>query len=163
MDGPKRILLADDDANDVALTLKALARHELDGEVCVVSDGVEALDYLFRRGAYRHCPQGHPALVMLDIKMPKLDGMEVLRQIKRDPELCVVPVVMLTSSREEKDLLASYRLGVNAYVVKPVGFHEFADAVGEVGLFWAVVNEPPPGTVVKQTNGLSQSKAHDRN
>ena len=143
----KRILLAEDDPNDVELTLNALAEYSLANQVDVVGDGAEALDYLFRRGNWVQRPEGHPVVVMLDLKMPKVDGLEVLRQIKADPELRVTPVVMLTSSREETDLVKSYRFGVNAFVVKPVGFAEFIKAVREVGIFWAMVNEPcPPNT-----------------
>lgn len=156
MDGLKRILLADDDANDVKLTLAALARHKLANEVEVVRDGAEALDYLYRRGAHAQRPPGHPVFVLLDLKMPKVDGIEVLRQIKSDPELRVVPVVMLTSSREERDLTASYKLGVNAYVVKPVDFAAFMEAVSEIGVFWAAINEPPPGAAARQSGGLSE-------
>ena len=114
-------------------------------EVVVVRDGAEALDYLFKRGAYASRTGGNPALVLLDLKMPKVDGIEVLRQVKANPSLKTVPVVVLTSSREEQDLLRTYDLGVNAYVVKPVDFLEFVDAVKLLGGFWAVVNEPPPG------------------
>lgn len=145
----KRILLAEDDPNDVELTLAALGEHHLANEVVVVNDGVEALDYLNRRGAFARRPVGHPAVVLLDIKMPKLDGLEVLRRMRADETLRAVPVVMLTSSREERDLVESYRLGVNAYVVKPVDFREFIDAVKSLGLFWAVVNQPPPGSLRK--------------
>jgi CheY-like chemotaxis protein len=140
----RRILLAEDDPNDVELTLRALGAYNLANVVQVVNDGAEALDYLFRRNAYTALPAGHPVVVLLDIKMPRVDGIEVLRQIKADPELQMVPVVILTSSREERDLVESYRLGVNAFVVKPVDFHEFVDAVKQIGLFWAMINEPPP-------------------
>jgi CheY-like chemotaxis protein len=150
----KRILLADDDPNDVELTLTALAAHRLANEVFVVRDGNEALDYLFRRGTFADRPPGLPVVVLLDIKMPKVDGVEVLRQIKADPELRVIPVVILTSSREERDLVESYQSGANAYVVKPVDFHAFADAVKELGVFWAVINEPPPGALVKQSGTM---------
>lgn len=143
----KAILLAEDDPNDVELTLSALAEHHLANEVVVVRDGVEALDYLFRRGPFQGRPNGNPALVLLDIKMPKVDGLQVLRQMKADERLRLIPVVMLTSSREEQDLVASYRLGVNAYVVKPVEFHDFIESVKNLGVFWAVINEPPPGSV----------------
>ena len=139
----KRILLAEDDPKDVELALKALGKHNLANAVQVVRDGAEALDYLFRRGAYTTRPNGPPAVVLLDIKMPKVDGIEVLRQIRADTDLCLLPVVILTSSREERDLPESYRLGTNAYVVKPVEFQAFVDAVKELGLFWAVINEPP--------------------
>ncbi|MEX1138053.1 MAG: response regulator [Bacteroidota bacterium] len=142
----KRILLAEDNEKDVELTLEALGEHNLANEVVVVGDGEEALDYLFRRGAYTHRPDGNPAVVLLDLKMPKVDGLQVLRTVKADSNLKTIPVVMLTSSREETDLVKSYDLGVNAYVVKPVGFQEFVAAVKELGVFWAIVNEPPPGS-----------------
>jgi CheY-like chemotaxis protein len=140
----KRILLAEDDPNDVELTLAALGEYHLADDVFTVSDGAEALEYLFRRGQYADRAEGLPAVVLLDVKMPKVDGIEVLRQVKRTPTMCGVPVVMLTSSREEKDLVESYNLGANAYVVKPVDFHDFAEAVKRIGVFWAVINEPPP-------------------
>ena len=139
----KKILLAEDDPNDVELTLMALSRAHLANEVDVVHNGAEALDYLFRRGAYAGRGNGDPAVVLLDIKMPKVDGLEVLRQIRADPELRLQPVVMLTSSGEESDLLRSYELGVNAYVIKPVEFDDFVHAATELGMFWAVINEPP--------------------
>ena len=141
-----RILLAEDSDADVELTLAALGEHNLANEVVVVRDGAEALDYLQRRGAYEDRGPGQPAVILLDLKMPRVDGLEVLRVVKADAELRRVPVVMLTSSREEQDLVDSYRLGVNAYVVKPVDFNQFLDAVKQLGMFWAVVNEPPPGT-----------------
>ena len=140
----KRILYAEDSAADVELTLAALEEHHLANEVVVVNDGVEALDYLHRRGSFAGREPGNPAVVLLDLKMPRVDGLEVLRQVKSDPELRTIPVVIMTSSREERDLVESYRLGVNAYVVKPVDFDQFVAAVKEVGMFWAVVNEPPP-------------------
>lgn len=143
----KRILLAEDSAADVELTLEALGQSRLANEVVVVRDGAEALDYLFRRGAHAGRPDGNPAVVLLDLKMPKVDGLQVLKQVKADPSLRQVPIVMLTSSREEQDLVESYRLGVNAYVVKPVDFGRFVEAVKQLGMFWAVVNEPPPGSV----------------
>ena len=145
----QRILLAEDDANDIELTLAALGENNLANEVVVVNDGVEALDYLHARGRFADRPRGNPAVVLLDIKMPKTDGLEVLKRMKADERLRPVPVVMLTSSREESDLVESYRLGVNAYVVKPVDFREFISAVKNVGLFWAVVNQPPPGSLRK--------------
>lgn len=141
----KRIVLAEDNANDVELTLTALRENHVVNEVIVVRDGAEALDYLYRRNGYADRPPGNPAVVLLDLKMPKLDGIEVLRQIKSDPAMRSVPVVVLTSSREERDLVRTYDLGVNAYVVKPVDFHEFVEAVKLLGGFWAVVNETPPG------------------
>jgi CheY-like chemotaxis protein len=140
----RRILLAEDSANDVELTLTALAQHRLANQVDVVRDGAEALDYLYRRGAFEDRPPGNPAVVLLDLKMPKIDGLEVLRLMKGDPGLMIIPVVMLTSSREEGDLLRSYELGVNAYVVKPVEFADFMGAVRHLGTFWALVNEAPP-------------------
>jgi CheY-like chemotaxis protein len=143
----KRILLAEDNPEDVELTLAALSEHQLANEVVAVRDGSEALDYLRRRGAHAARPEGHPAVVLLDVKMPRVDGLEVLRQLKADAALRSIPVVMLTSSREESDLVESYRLGVNAYVVKPVEFREFIEAVKNLGLFWAVLNEPPPGSL----------------
>lgn len=145
----KRILLAEDNAQDVELTLTALEEKHLVNEVDVVRDGEEALDYLYRRGSFQDRAGGNPAVVLLDIKMPKVDGLEVLRQIKSDKNLKIVPVVVLTSSREEQDLIKSYKLGVNAYVVKPVDFNQFVDAVKEIGAFWAIINEPPPGSTSK--------------
>ncbi len=141
----KRIVLAEDNPNDVELTLAALADVNLANEVVVVRDGAEALDYLFRRNQYAQRAPGNPAVLLLDLKMPKIDGLDVLRAIKADDQLKTIPVVMLTSSREEQDLVSSYKLGVNAYVVKPVDFRAFIDAVRQMGAFWAVVNEPPPG------------------
>jgi CheY-like chemotaxis protein len=141
----KRIMLAEDNANDIELTLTALRDSRLLNEVIVVRDGAEALDYLFKRKAHANRAGGNPAVLLLDLKMPKVDGIEVLRQVKGDPQLRTIPVVVLTSSREEQDLVRTYDLGVNAYVVKPVDFLEFVDAVKLLGGFWAVVNEPPPG------------------
>ncbi len=156
----KRILLAEDDPNDVELTLAALGEYNLANEVYVVKDGAEALDYLWRRGTFATRPEGDPVVLLLDIKMPKVDGVEVLRQIKRDPRLRLLPVVVLTSSREECDVAESYRLGANAYVVKPVDFYAFVKAVKEVGVFWAVINEPPPQ--VRQPNeSTSKSQRQD--
>lgn len=143
----KRILLVDDSAQDVELTLAALEQNRLANEVVVARDGEEALDYLYRRGIFKLRAEGHPAVVLLDLKLPKVDGLEVLDQIKHDDTLRAIPVVMLTSSREEKDLVQSYNLGVNAYVVKPVDFHEFVESLRDLGLFWAVINQPPPGSV----------------
>jgi CheY-like chemotaxis protein len=140
----KRIVLAEDNANDVELTLSALRDNRVANEVVVVRDGAEALDYLYKRNSQANRAGGNPALLLLDLKMPKVDGIEVLRQVKSDPALKTIPVVVLTSSREDRDLLRAYDLGVNAYVVKPVDFHEFIDAVKLLGGFWAVVNETPP-------------------
>jgi len=149
----RRILLAEDSDRDAELALDALDQHNLVNEVTRVRDGAEALDYLYRRGQFAGRPNGNPAVVLLDLKMPKVDGLEVLRQIRNDPQLKFIPVVVMTSSREEQDLIKSYELGVNAYVVKPVNFGEFVDAVKQVGGFWAVVNEPPPGSVRRLGNG----------
>ncbi|MBK9265797.1 MAG: response regulator [Polyangiaceae bacterium] len=144
MDRLKRILLVEDCVNDIELTLDALTEHHLANEVVVVRDGEEALDYLYRRGIFRLRAGGQPVVVLLDVKLPKVDGLEVLERIKKDEVLKTVPVVMLTSSREEKDLVRSYDLGANAYVVKPVEFGDFVTAIKEIGLFWAVINQPPP-------------------
>ena len=150
MESLKRILLVEDNPKDVELALAALGEHNLANEVIVARDGEEALDYLYMRGQFKMRRAGNPAVILLDLKMPKVDGLEVLRQIKSDQDLKTIPVVMLTSSREEKDLVASYNLGVNAYVVKPVNFQEFVDAVKELGFFWAIINEAPLESVKKQ-------------
>jgi CheY-like chemotaxis protein len=142
-----RILIVEDDPKDVKLTLTALDEYNLANEVVVARDGVEALDYLYYRGKFSSRSDGNPAVLLLDLKLPKLDGLEVLQRIRSDEKLKAIPVVVLTSSHEEKDIVASYRLGVNAYVVKPVDFHEFVNAVKELGVFWAVINEPPPGSM----------------
>jgi len=147
MTDPKKILVAEDDENDAELILKALERYNIANEVVVVEDGAEALDYLHRRGNYETRAEGNPVLTLLDIKMPKVDGLEVLREIRADERLKMIPAVILTSSRQESDLLASYQLGVNAYVVKPVDFNEFVEAIRELGVFWVMVNEAPPGCV----------------
>lgn len=142
----RKILLVEDSPQDVELTLAALQEHNLINEVIVTRDGVQALDYLHARGNFAGREKGLPAAVLLDLKMPKMDGLQVLRHMKADDELKLIPVVMLTSSREEQDLVASYRIGVNAYVVKPIGFEEFVSAIKQVGLFWAVLNEVPPAS-----------------
>ena len=139
----RTILLAEDNPRDVELTLEALAAHNLANNVVVVHDGVEVLEYLRREGQYRMRRPGLPVVLMLDIKMPRMDGLEVLREIRSDPLLKMLPVVILSSSCEESDLITSYELGANAYVVKPVDFKEFMDAVELLGHFWAIVNEPP--------------------
>ena len=146
---PKRILLADDDPRDQELTVMALSEYRLANEIEVVNDGVEALDYLLRRGKFADVPAGNPALLLLDLKMPKVDGLEVLREIRQVPELRLLPVVMLTSSNQEADIAECYNLGASAYVVKPVDFHDFVEAVRKTGMFWALLNEPSPGTVPK--------------
>ena len=145
-----RILMVEDDPKDVELTLTALEDYKLANEVVVARDGEEALDYLYCRGNFTTRPPENPAVLLLDLKLPKVDGLEVLQQIKSDEKLRMIPVVVLTSSREERDMVASYTLGVNAYVVKPVDFHEFINAVKELGIFWAVINEPPPGSIGKK-------------
>jgi CheY-like chemotaxis protein len=144
-----RILIVEDDPKDVELSLSALEEYNLANEVIVARDGAIALDYLYCRGEYKTRSSGNPAVMLLDLKLPKVDGLEVLKQIKSDAELRMIPVVVLTSSKEEKDMLASYKLGVNAYVVKPVDFHEFVNAIKELGVFWAIINEPPPGSARK--------------
>jgi CheY-like chemotaxis protein len=144
MNEPRQILLAEDDPKDVELTLAALREHDLASDVVVARDGEETLDYLYRRGRFASRPEGHPVVVLLDLKMPKVDGIEVIRQLKSDEKLRAVPVVALTSSRESRDLEDCYRFGVNAFVVKPVHFAEFIEAVRQVGAFWVLLNEPPP-------------------
>ena len=144
-----RILIFEDDPNDVELTLTALADYNLANEVVITRDGQQALDFLYRRGEFSTRSGDNPAVILLDLKLPKVGGLEVLQQIKSDEALKMIPVVVLTSSHEEKDMVKSYSLGVNAYVVKPVDFHEFVNAVKELGVFWAVVNEPPPGSLKK--------------
>ncbi len=140
----KRILVVEDSEQDIELTLAALDGHNVANEVDIARDGAEALDYLFRRGTFAGRTTGLPVVILLDLKMPRVDGLEVLRQIKANPEMKQIPVVMLTSSREEQDLIRSYELGVNAYVVKPVNFQQFMESVRQLGCFWAVINEPPP-------------------
>jgi len=144
-----RILVVEDDPNDVELTLMALGEYNLANEVVVTRDGQQALDYLYCRGEFHTRRNENPAVILLDLKLPRVDGLEVLRQIKADERLRMIPVVVLTSSHEEKDKMRSYKLGVNAYVVKPVDFHEFVNAVKELGIFWGVINEPPPGSMEK--------------
>jgi CheY-like chemotaxis protein len=144
-----RILMVEDDPKDVELTLTALEEYNLANEVVVARDGEEALDYLYCRGNFAARSSENPAVMLLDLKLPRVDGLEVLHRIKSDDKLRMIPVVVLTSSSEEKDMIASYRLGVNAYVVKPVDFHEFVNAIKELGIFWAVINEPPPGSAKK--------------
>jgi CheY-like chemotaxis protein len=143
----RSILLAEDNARDVELALAALSEHNLANQVEVVGDGAQALDYLYCRGTFKSRTTDNPAVILLDLKMPKVDGLEVLRAIKQDEKLKSIPVVMLTSSREESDLVRSYQLGVNAYVVKPVDFQAFLAAVKQLGVFWAMLNEPPPGVL----------------
>jgi len=139
-----KILLVEDNIRDIELTLTALKKNKLANQVSVVKDGEEALDYLYKRNKYKDLPPGKPVVILLDLKMPKIDGLEVLKIIKQDPDLKMIPVVILTSSKMESDLIESYRLGVNAYVVKPVDFDQFVSAVRELGTFWAILNETPP-------------------
>ena len=146
----KRILLVEDDPKDVKLTLTGLAEYNLANEVVVARDGEEALDYLYHRGNHQTRSNGNPAVILLDLKLPKVDGFEVLQQVRADENLKMIPVVVLTSSNEERDLVQSYKLGVNAYIVKPVDFHQFVNAVKDLGGFWAVLNVPPPGTMKRK-------------
>jgi CheY-like chemotaxis protein len=150
MEPTARILLVEDDPRDVELTMTALEDYNLTNEVVVAHDGEEALDYLYCRGKFKSRINQNPAVMLLDLKLPKIDGLEVLEKVKSDEKLRLIPVVVLTSSREERDMVASYKLGVNAYVVKPVDFHEFVNAIKELGVFWAIINEPPPGSVRKK-------------
>jgi DNA-binding response OmpR family regulator len=149
MDKLGRILMVEDDPKDVELSMTALEDYNLVNEVVVARDGEEALDYLFCRGKFQDRSSDNPAVILLDLKLPKVDGLEVLKEIKSDARLRMIPVVVLTSSKEEKDMVTSYKLGVNAYVVKPVDFHEFVNAIRELGVFWALINQPPPGSVRK--------------
>jgi DNA-binding response OmpR family regulator len=142
----KPILLVEDDKRDLELTLVALERSQLANEVIVVRDGAQALDYLLREGDFRERQEGNPAVVLLDLKLPKVNGLEVLQKVRATQHLRSIPVVMLTSSQEESDVVRSYELGVNAYVVKPVEFKQFVAAIADLGVFWAVLNEPPPGS-----------------
>ena len=144
MAGLKPILLVEDNPNDIELTLAALESSQLANEIVICRDGAEALDFIYRRGPHADRQIQDPAVVLLDLKLPKVDGLEVLAKVKGDPVTRGIPVVMLTSSREETDVVRSYDLGVNAFVVKPVGFEEFFAAIKELGVFWAVLNEPPP-------------------
>jgi CheY-like chemotaxis protein len=140
----KTILLAEDNPKDVELTIEALSEHNLANQVTVVKDGVETMEYLHYEGNHKQRNPGNPAVILLDIKMPRMDGIEVLKAIRSDDKLKTIPVVILTSSREEPDLKKCYELGVNAYVVKPVNFKDFIDAVKQIGIFWALINELPP-------------------
>jgi CheY-like chemotaxis protein len=150
---PKHILLVEDDPNDVELTVAALTQFKFKTAVKDVADGEQALDYLHRRGTYAAEPPGHPAVILLDIKMPKVDGLTVLRRVRSDSRLWMIPIVMFTSSREERDLIRSYQLGANAYVVKPLEYSEFMNALKEIGAFWGLINEPPPEGLAP--NGLT--------
>jgi DNA-binding response OmpR family regulator len=150
MEKLKRILLVEDDPYDVELTITGLSEFNLANEVVVARDGEEALDFLHRRGKFAGRTDGNPSVVLLDLKLPKVGGLEVLRHLKNDETLKMVPVVILTSSHEDRDMVEGYKLGTNAYVVKPVDFHQFVDAIKHIGAFWAVINEPPPGSMKKQ-------------
>lgn len=142
----KTILLAEDNPQDVELTIEALTEHKIANNVVAVRDGVEAMEYLNYEGQFKNRKKGNPAVLLLDIKMPRMDGIEVLQEIRKNEKLKTLPVVMLTSSREEPDLIKCYELGVNAYVVKPVVFKDFLEAVKHIGIFWAILNEQPPST-----------------
>ncbi|MCY1077589.1 response regulator [Archangium lansingense] len=146
MSALKRILLVEDSENDVTLILAAFAEAHLADKVVVANDGQEALDYLYRQGSHSGRPAENPAVVLLDLKLPRVDGLQVLGRMKSDPDLKLVPVVMFTSSREEVDLVRSYSLGANAYVIKPVSFLELESALEGLRVFWTQVNEPPPDT-----------------
>jgi CheY-like chemotaxis protein len=150
MDILKQILLVEDDPKDIELTLDALGEFNLANEIVIARDGVEALDYLYCRGTFAQRPAGNPVVILLDLKLPKLDGLQVLKQLKADEQMRVIPVVILTSSRESRDLKECYQLGVNAYVVKPVRFIEFVEAVKQIGMFWVLINEPPPDSMKRQ-------------
>ena len=145
----KRILLVEDDPKDVELTINALSEYCVANEIAIARDGEEALDFLYRRGTFASRLEGNPVVILLDLKMPKLDGIQVLRHLKTDEQMRCIPVVVLTSSREDRDLVECYKLGVNAYVVKPVHFTEFVEAVRQLGIFWALINEAPPSSVKK--------------
>jgi len=138
----KRILIVDDSPKDIELTISVLVQHNLANEIVVAEDGEEALDYLYKRGKFQN-EKGNPAVILLDIKMPKMNGIEVLKHIRLDPEFTSIPVIMLTSSREEKDLVESYKLGANSYVVKPVDIPQFIDAIKVLGQYWAIINQQP--------------------
>jgi CheY-like chemotaxis protein len=153
-DKARDILLAEDNSHDVELILAALQKHNIANRVIVVRDGAEALDYLYRKGEFASRSGGNPALILVDLKMPRVDGLEVLRRVKSDERLKTIPVVMLTSSREERDLVEGYRSGANAYVVKPIHFTEFVEAVSQLGVFWALINERPP----EQGGGRAEEK-----
>lgn len=150
MEELRTILFAEDNPKDVELTLEALSEHNLANQVVVVRDGVETMEYLRCEAKYKLRKSGLPAVLLLDIKMPRMDGIEVLRTVRGDPALRILPIVILTSSREEQDLIKSYELGVNAYVVKPVDFKDFIQAVKEIGVFWAVINEAPPESMLSK-------------
>lgn len=141
---PVEILLVEDDPNDVELTLHTLRENKLANRIQVVRDGAEALEFIFRTGRYRGRGSEHPKVVLLDLKLPLVDGLEVLRRLKQDPRTQPIPVVVLTSSQEEKDIVESYQLGVNSYIVKPVNFEKFTETVRSLGLYWLLLNEPPP-------------------
>lgn len=147
------ILLVEDNPRDLELTLAALAKCQIANEIVIARDGAEALEFLRRGGIHAERGPGDPAVVLLDLKLPKVDGLEVLEKVKSDPEMRQIPIVMLTSSREERDLVRSYQLGVNAFVVKPVDFREFFEAIQDLGVFWAILNEPPPRTGGAEARG----------
>lgn len=153
MSSLKPILIVEDNPNDLELTIRALERSRLSNEVIIARDGAEAADYLFRRNLYADRPRGNPAVVLLDLKLPKIDGLELLKMVRENEETGRTPIVLLTSSREERDVVTGYKLGVNAYVVKPVAFSEFVQAIQDLGVFWAVLNEPPPGSARVVRNG----------
>ena len=150
MEELKRILLVEDDPNDLELTITAFSEYNLANEVAVARDGKQALDYLYCRENYKNRPNGNPLFILLDLKLPKIDGTEVLKIIKSDKNLKVIPVIILTSSKESRDIEYCYKFGVNAYVVKPVDFSQFLKSVKQIGAFWAIINEPPPSSISKK-------------
>jgi CheY-like chemotaxis protein len=163
----KNILLVEDDPRDVQLMFAALKKHSLANKVAVVDNGAEALDYLYYRGKFKMRAVGNPILVLLDLKMPKVSGLQVLKTLKADDRLKIIPVVILSSSRETSDLMECYKHGVNAYVVKPVDFSEFMEAIKQLGIFWAGINEPPPTrkevTSIQSGEVISPEKKDDTN
>ena len=143
MSEPVEILLVEDNPNDVKLTLRSLERHKVTNRIHTVRDGAEALDFLFRRGAYADREESAPKVVLLDLKLPKVNGLEVLRQVKAEPRTAKIPIVVLTSSLEDVDVETSYKLGANSYIVKPVDFEKFSESIRQLGLYWLLLNEPP--------------------
>ena len=146
IDKPVEILLVEDNPNDVELTLRAFQKYNISNPVHVARDGAEALEFIFATGAYagRKMENG-PKVILLDLKLPLVDGLEVLREVKADPRTRLIPVVILTSSREERDIVESYKLGVNSYIVKPVDFEQFTESVRQLGMYWVLLNQPPGG------------------
>lgn len=152
MNGAIEILLVEDNANDEELTLHALARHNLANKIHVVRDGEEAMNFLFCRGAFSDRTFGNaPKVILLDLKLPKVDGLEILRAVKSDPRTKAMPVVVMTSSRQQRDMVESYQLGVNSYIQKPINFGEFQEVIRQLGFYWLAVNQPPPPEALGKT------------